>query len=146
MGYKAIVIEGHPQNYCKHGFKSSKDYNISDAEGKFPYSLLALELEKGFLEGREWRYLASEVYSIDPKAAEEYDKLFRRGRKSTAILKKNFILPVEPTLCERWLLPYHDWQIDKVPGNYIFGHSINGQITFLRPQWGICLQLVLNGG
>jgi putative acetyltransferase len=90
MGYKAIVIEGHPQNYCKHGFKSSKDYGISDAEGKFPYSLLALELEKGFLQGREWQYLASEVYSFDPKAAEEYDKLFTMRQKEYRYSQEEF--------------------------------------------------------
>jgi predicted N-acetyltransferase YhbS len=76
MGYKAIIIEGHPQNYCKHGFKSSKDYNVSNAEGKFPYSLLVLELEKGFLDGHEWKYVPGEVYNIDPKAADDYDTLF----------------------------------------------------------------------
>lgn len=81
MGFKAIVIHGHPRNYCKHGFKGSKDYCISNAEGKFPYSLLALELEKGFLEGRQWRYLESEAYRIDPQAAEEYDKLFGPKQK-----------------------------------------------------------------
>jgi putative acetyltransferase len=76
LGYKAIIIEGHPQNYCKHGFKSSKDYNVSNAEGKFPYSLLVLELEKSFLDGHEWQYVPSEAYNIDPKAADEYDTLF----------------------------------------------------------------------
>lgn len=90
MGYKAIVIEGHPQNYCKHGFKGSKDYSISNAEGKFPYSLLVLELEKGFLEGHEWRYLESEVYSIDPKAAEEYDKLFKTRKKEYRYSQEEF--------------------------------------------------------
>ena len=90
MGYKVIVIEGHPHNYCKHGFKGSKDCSVSDAEGKFPYSLLTLELEKGFLEGRKWRYLASEVYRIDPKAAEEYDKLFKTRKKEYRYSQEEF--------------------------------------------------------
>lgn len=90
MGYKAIVIYGHPQNYCKHGFKSSKDHHISTAEGKYPYSLLVLELEKGFLEGHEWRYLESDVYSIDPKAAEEYDTLFEPKKKEYRYSQEEF--------------------------------------------------------
>jgi putative acetyltransferase len=90
MGYKAIVIHGHPQNYCKHGFKGSKGYRISDAEGKFPYSLLVLELEKGFLAGHEWRYLESEVYNIDPKAVEEYDKLFAPKKKEYRYSQEEF--------------------------------------------------------
>lgn len=90
MGYKAIVIHGHPQNYCKHGFKGSKSYRISDAEGKFPYSLLALELEQGFLSGHEWRYLESEVYSIDPQAAEEFDQLFTPKKKEYRYSQEEF--------------------------------------------------------
>jgi putative acetyltransferase len=90
MGYKTIVIHGHPQNYCKHGFKGSKNYRISDAEGKFPYSLLALELEEGFLAGHEWRYFESEAYSIDPQAAEEYDKLFTPKKKEYRYSQEEF--------------------------------------------------------
>ncbi len=91
MGFKAIVIEGHPGNYCKHGFKSSKDYNISNAEGKFPFSLLVLELEKGFLEGHKWRYHDSEVYSsLDPQAAEEFDRLFEPKKKEYRYSQEEF--------------------------------------------------------
>ncbi len=90
MGYKAIVIHGHPHNYCKHGFKGSKDYHISNAEGKFPYSLLVLELEKGFLEGHAWRYSESEVYSLDPKAAQEYDALFEPKKKEYRYSQEEF--------------------------------------------------------
>ena len=90
MGYKAIVIHGHPQNYCKHGFKGSKGYCISNADGKFPYSLLVLELEKSFLAGHEWRYLESEVYRIDPKAAEEYNKFFEPKKKEYRYSQEEF--------------------------------------------------------
>ncbi len=89
-GYKAIIIYGHPQNYCKHGFKGSKDYNISDAEGKFPYSLLVLELEQGILEGHKWRYHSSDIYNIDANAAEEYDKLFERKEKEYKYSQEEF--------------------------------------------------------
>ncbi len=90
MGYKAIVIHGHPQNYCKHGFKGSKSYRISDEDGKFPYSLLVLELEEGFLAGHEWRYLESEVYRIDAKAAEEYDEFFEPKKKEYRYSQEEF--------------------------------------------------------
>jgi putative acetyltransferase len=90
MSYKAIVIHGHPQNYCKHGFKGSKSYCVSDADGKFPYSLLVLELEEGFLAGHEWRYLESEVYRIDPNAAEEYDKFLEPKKKEYRYSQEEF--------------------------------------------------------
>ncbi len=52
QGAKAVVILGDPHNYCKHGFKSSKDLNISDLNGDYPNGMLALELEAGALAGR----------------------------------------------------------------------------------------------
>jgi putative acetyltransferase len=91
-GYKVIIIQGYPYNYCKHGFKSSKDYNISDAEGKFPYSLLVLELEKGVLEGHNWRYGSSDVYDIDSNAADEYDKLFEFKKKEYKYTQEEFLI------------------------------------------------------
>lgn len=91
-GYKVIIIQGHPHNYCKHGFKSSKDYNISDAEGKFPYSLLVLELEKGILAEHNWRYYSSNVYNVDVNAANEYDKLFEYKKKEYKYTQEEFLI------------------------------------------------------
>ena len=89
-GYKAIIIHGHPHNYCKHGFKSAKDYNISDAEGRFPYSLLVLELEKGFFAGHSWRYHTSDAYNIDAQAAAEFDKQFAPKQKEYRYTQEEF--------------------------------------------------------
>jgi putative acetyltransferase len=80
-GVKAIVILGDPHNYCKHGFKSSKDLNISDMNGNYPYGMLALELEEGALAGHQWKYRYSDVYEIDEKDAEEYDHRFVKKEK-----------------------------------------------------------------
>jgi putative acetyltransferase len=81
MGVKAIVILGDPHNYCKHGFKSSKDLNISDLEGNHPYGMLALELTKGALAGHTWKYRYSAAYEIDEKDADDYDKSFVKKEK-----------------------------------------------------------------
>jgi len=79
---KAIVILGDPHNYCKHGFKSSKDYNISDINGNYPYGMLALELEVGALAGHKWKYRYSDVYEINEKDADEYDNSFEKRDKA----------------------------------------------------------------
>ena len=89
-GYKAIIIEGHPHNYCKHGFKSSRDYNIGDSEGRFPHGLLALELQEGALQGESWKYCRSEVYSIDPEAVTEFDKTFPYRKKEYRYTQEEF--------------------------------------------------------
>lgn len=82
LGYKVIVIEGHPGNYCKHGFVGSKSVRVSNAEGRYPYSLLVLELEKGCLEKHDWKYYPSDVYfSLTEKAVAEFDTLFEKKEK-----------------------------------------------------------------
>jgi putative acetyltransferase len=80
-GIKAIVIFGDPHNYCRHGFKSSRDYNISDSGGNYPYGLLVLELEEGALSGHKWKYNYSDVYELNENDAEEYDKRFPKKEK-----------------------------------------------------------------
>lgn len=87
---KAIIIEGHPHNYCKHGFKSCKDFTISDSEGTYPYGLLVLELEQNLFAGTPWSYVASEVYAIDDKAAEAYDQLFAWKPKAYTTTQEEF--------------------------------------------------------
>ncbi|WP_243685513.1 GNAT family N-acetyltransferase [Methanosarcina barkeri] len=73
-GINIIVIFGDPHNYCKHGFKSSKDFNISDLNGEYPYGMLALELKEGAVKGHNWKYKYSPVLEINEIDAEEYDK------------------------------------------------------------------------
>ena len=88
--YKAIIIHGHPHNYCKHGFKNSKDYNISDSQGKFPYGLLALELEKGIFKDSKWTYCPSDVFDVNQGAAEEFDKQFKPKKKEFKYTQEEF--------------------------------------------------------
>jgi predicted N-acetyltransferase YhbS len=88
--YKAIIILGHPHNYCKHGFKSSKDFNISDSQGKYPYGLLALELEKGIFKDSKWTYFSSKVYEIDQNVAEEFDQQFKPKKKEYNYTQEEF--------------------------------------------------------
>jgi len=90
MGYPAIIIEGHPHNYCKHGFKSSKEYNVSDSEGNYPYALLVHEIDNDFFAGHKWKYHASPVYNIDQNAAAAYDKTFPPKKKEYTYTQEEF--------------------------------------------------------
>jgi len=80
-GIKGIVILGDPHNYCKHGFKSSKDLNISDVNGEYPYGMLALELEQRAFEGNKWIFKYSDVFNISEEDAEIFDKTFKQKEK-----------------------------------------------------------------
>jgi len=89
-GYKAVIIEGHPHNYCKHGFVGSKSVNVSDSQGRYPYSLLVLELEKGCLSNQIWKFHPSDVYDLDEAAVGEYEKLFSPKEKGYRTTQEEF--------------------------------------------------------
>lgn len=81
-GYPAIIILGDPHNYCKSGFKNSKDLNISNADGRFPYGQLVLALDENFfLQDKKYRFYYSDAYNIDTNQVEEFDKRFAEKKK-----------------------------------------------------------------
>ncbi len=76
LGFKAIIILGHPYNYCKHGFKNTVDYSISNSEGKYPAGQLVLDLQKDVFKGKNGTFICSEAFNIDPEKVGEFDKSF----------------------------------------------------------------------
>ena len=94
MGARGIVILGDPHNYCKHGFKSARDLNISDMNGEYPYGMLALELEAAALAGHLWKYRYSPAYEIDEKDADEFDKSFVKKEKGYQYSQEIFSIAV----------------------------------------------------
>lgn len=75
-GYPAIIILGHPRNYCRHGFKNCRDYQVSDSSGRYPFGQLVLELIPGTFAGHQWKFHYSPVYQIDQAAVLEFDLKF----------------------------------------------------------------------
>lgn len=75
-GYPAITIYGDPRNYCRHGFVNGLDRGISNAEGRYPYALLTLVLDRAKLAGTAWRCRQSEAFDLDPEAARKFDAGF----------------------------------------------------------------------
>jgi predicted N-acetyltransferase YhbS len=96
--YKAIIIYGSPHNYCKHGFKSSRDFNIGNKEGKYPHSLLVLELEKGIFKDHSWKYYDSDAYTMDERKVEEFDKLFAYKEKGYSYTQEEFSIAIRAYL------------------------------------------------
>lgn len=89
-GYRAIIIYGHPSNYCIRGFRGSKKFGITNPEGEYPYSLLVLELYPGALNGVTGRFYESGAYHFDPSEAEEYDKQFPYKEKLVTYTQEEF--------------------------------------------------------
>jgi predicted N-acetyltransferase YhbS len=95
---KAIIILGHPHNYCKHGFKNSVDFNISNSEGKFPYGQLVLELEKGIFEGKKWKFYYSSAYELDADEVEIFDNQFPKKNKEYKTSQEEFSIAIRAFL------------------------------------------------
>lgn len=91
-GYKAIIIYGYPTNYCMRGFKGSKRYGITDPNGKYPFSLLALELFDGALNGISGKFYDSEVYRVNQEDVEKYDKQFVSKEKALTYTQEEFTI------------------------------------------------------
>ncbi|WP_317126984.1 GNAT family N-acetyltransferase [Apibacter raozihei] len=81
LGYKAILLCGDPDYYKKFGFKESKKYNITNAEGKFPVALLILELFPKALNDVEGMYLEDDIYNISEYELEDFDKNSKKKKK-----------------------------------------------------------------
>jgi predicted N-acetyltransferase YhbS len=96
--YPAIIIYGSPCNYCKHGFKSSKDYQISTEDGRYPYALLALELDKDVFKDHTWKYFDSAVYNINDSQVEDYDRRFPPKVKEYRYTQEIFAIDIRASL------------------------------------------------
>ena len=90
-GHRAAIIFGSPAYYARFGFRSGKEYDIRTSDGKYAAALQALELFPGALKGVCGRFLESEAFEMDPKEAEEFDKLFAHKEKRVLPSQAEFI-------------------------------------------------------
>ncbi len=97
-GYPAIIIYGSPRNYCIHGFKNCKDFAITTKEGRNPYSMLVLELQKEVFQGHSWKYYDSDVYNINDAEVEEYDRRFPHKAKEYSYTQEEFAIAIRAFL------------------------------------------------
>lgn len=92
LGYEAIVIFGNPGNYVSRGFKSCKKFHVCLENGVFPCAMLVKELREGVFDGRRWFYHESPVFSINEKAAEEFDREFEEKEKKAQPSQEEFYI------------------------------------------------------
>ena len=90
MGYKAIIIYGDPEYYKRFGFRESKVFNITNAEGKFPAALLVLELYEKALDGISGTFSEGKAYGTDEKELEEFEKRFAKKEKRKTKSQERF--------------------------------------------------------
>ena len=98
MGENAVIILGHPHNYCSRGFVSSRDFNIGNAEGRYPFGQLVLELKEGIFDGGPWRFHYSDVFEVDPAGAAAFDAEFPKKEKLVLPSQSEFSIAVRAFL------------------------------------------------
>ncbi len=76
LGYKAILIYGDPDYYCKFGFIAAETFKIGTADNMYAPPLQALELVPGALSNLEGRFFEDAVYNVNEIAANEFDRGF----------------------------------------------------------------------
>jgi len=82
LGYRAVVIFGHPDYYPRVGFRRAAEFGITTADGKNFDPFMALPLYEGTLDGIHGRFFYDPVYdSIDEKDVLEFENGFPPKKK-----------------------------------------------------------------
>ncbi len=76
MGFRAVIIYGHPDYYPRFGFRPASDYYITAPDGKSFHALMALPLYEGALDGITGAFHEDSVFHINAEQAAAYNRLF----------------------------------------------------------------------
>ncbi len=92
MNFPAIIIYGSPMYYCKHGFVSSKKFNISNENDKYPASLLVKVFDIEKIKDKNWKYIYSNIYNFSMDGFEEFDSTFEKLEKKWTYTQEEFYI------------------------------------------------------
>ena len=90
LGYKAVLIYGDPRYYSKFGFRCAEKYDIKTPDGMYCVPMMALELEKGALNGVSGRLIEGFEYVPDEIEFEKFDKTFSPKKKDKTASQEVF--------------------------------------------------------
>ena len=77
LGYRAVMIYGHPEYYPRFGFKNAGEYKVTTSDGKNFDAFMICELYSGSLNGITGCGHESPVfYNINPEDVKLFDKKF----------------------------------------------------------------------
>ena len=77
LGYRAVLIFGHPDYYPRVGFQRAAEFGISTSDGTNFDPFMVYPLYEGALYGIQGRYYLDPVYeNLSLEDAEEFDKKF----------------------------------------------------------------------
>ena len=82
LGYRAVIIFGHPDYYPLVGFRRAAEFGITTSDGKTFDPFMVYPLFEGALDGIQGKYYLDPVYdSLTQKDALEFDKKFPKKER-----------------------------------------------------------------
>jgi predicted N-acetyltransferase YhbS len=97
LGYRAILIFGHPDYYPRVGFRRAAEFGITTADGRNFDPFMALPLYDGALDGIHGRYFIDPVYdNLDEKDVLEFEKGFPPKEKFVPVPISVLLCRLEP--------------------------------------------------
>jgi len=77
IGYRSVIIFGHPEYYPRVGFRRAAEFGITTADGTTFDAFMAYPLYENALEGIQGRYITDPIYeTLTQEDAYEFDKRF----------------------------------------------------------------------
>ncbi len=85
LGYKAVLITGHPEYYPKFGFVNAERFGITMPDGTSMDAFMALPLVDGALDGISGKWTYDPVFEINRNELVKFNEEFgyaRQGQRS----------------------------------------------------------------
>jgi len=76
LGYRAVILFGHPAYYREFGFSNAQAFGIKTAQGENFEAFMALELYPGALQDVQGSFHEDGAFAIRKEDLEEFDVLF----------------------------------------------------------------------
>jgi len=87
LGFRAVIIFGHPDYYPRVGFRRAAEFGITTSDGRTFDPFMAIELFPGALDGIKGKYYIDSVYEqLSQEEALEFDKRFPHKQAHAPVL------------------------------------------------------------
>jgi predicted N-acetyltransferase YhbS len=81
LGFSGVFLFGNPAYYSRFGFRKTAEFGVLTSDGKSHDSFMGLELAPGRLQNVSGNFFEAEVFHVDSKELEEFEKLFPKKEK-----------------------------------------------------------------
>jgi predicted N-acetyltransferase YhbS len=81
LGFNGVFLMGSPAYYPKFGFRKTEEFGVFAADGKSHDYFMGLGLAPGRLKGLSGNFFEDEVFHVDAKELEEFERLFPKKEK-----------------------------------------------------------------